>query len=172
MNLDEIKDLLKAVSDSDVTELEVELHDTKVRIRRGAQEQDAAERPPYVVVTSPGPAMGGGYQPIAAPAPAQASPPQGEPTAPAQASPPAEDDGHTLVPSPIVGTFYESSSPGSPAFVEEGDKVAVGQVLCIIEAMKLMNEIESEVAGIVVKRFVNNAQPVEYGQSLFSIKPE
>lgn len=170
MNLDEIKDLLKAVSDSDVTELEVELHDTKVRIRRGAPEQAAAERAPYVVVTSQGPSVGAGHSSIAAPAPTPAPQPQGEPATPNPA--PAEDDGHLLVPSPIVGTFYESSSPGSPAFVEEGDRVAVGEVLCIIEAMKLMNEIESEVAGVVVKRFVNNAQPVEYGQSLFSIKPE
>ena len=168
MNLDDIKDLLKAVTDSDVSELEVELHDAKVRIRRGGPERESADRPPYVVVTSAVPSAGG-YQPIA--------PPSGEPvsatrTAGAASAAPAEDEGHTLVPSPIVGTFYESSSPSSPAFVEEGDKVAVGQVLCIIEAMKLMNEIESEVAGVVVKRFVNNAQPVEYGQSLFAIKPE
>ena len=173
MNLDDIKDLLKAVSDSDVTELEVELDDAKVRIRRGGPERDAADRPPYVVVTSSAaPLAGGGYQPIAAPSGGEGADPRRQQPEPAPQPDPAEDHGHTLVPSPIVGTFYESSSPGAPAFVEEGDKVAVGQVLCIIEAMKLMNEIESEVAGIVVKRFVNNAQPVEYGQSLFAIKVE
>ncbi len=110
------------------------------------------------------------YQPsIAGHAAGDGGDPKPAPPPPSEAD---EDEGHTLVPSPIVGTFYESSSPGAPAFVEEGDKVAVGQVLCIIEAMKLMNEIESEVAGVVVKRFVKNAQPVEYGQSLFAIKPE
>jgi acetyl-CoA carboxylase biotin carboxyl carrier protein len=171
MNLDDIKDLLKAVSDSDVSELEVELHDAKVRIRRGSPERESAERPPYVVVTSAVPGSGA-YQSVAAPASEQVPAPRNDSAASSASAAPAEDEGHTLVPSPIVGTFYESSSPGAPAFVEEGDKVAVGQVLCIIEAMKLMNEIESEVAGVVVKRFVNNAQPVEYGQSLFAIKPE
>jgi acetyl-CoA carboxylase biotin carboxyl carrier protein len=76
-----------------------------------------------------------------------------------------------MVKSPIVGTFYESPSPGSPAFVKVGDAVEVGQVLCIIEAMKLMNEIESDMAGEIVKRTVANSQPVEYGQPLFAIRP-
>jgi len=170
MNLDDIKDLLKAVTDSDVSELEVELDDAKVRIRRGAPERETTQQPPYVVVTSGGaPVAGGAYPPSIAGPSGEVSDPRPAPQPQPEA---AEDDGHTLVPSPIVGTFYESSSPGAPAFVEEGDKVAVGQVLCIIEAMKLMNEIESEVAGVVVKRFVKNAQPVEYGQTLFAIKPE
>ncbi len=170
MNLDDIKDLLKAVTDSDVSELEVELDDAKVRIRRGAAERDE-QQPPYIVVTSAGAPVAGAApsQAIAAPHPGEVNEPRPAATSAAE---PAEDDSNTLVPSPIVGTFYESSSPGAPPFVEEGDKVAVGQVLCIIEAMKLMNEIESEVAGVVVKRFVKNAQPVEYGQTLFSIKPE
>ena len=73
--------------------------------------------------------------------------------------------------SPIVGTFYESPSPGSPPFVKPGDAIEAGQVLCIIEAMKLMNEIEADVSGEMVKRLVNNGQPVEYGQALFSIRP-
>ena len=76
-----------------------------------------------------------------------------------------------MVKSPIVGTFYESPSPGSPPFVKPGDKVEAGQVLCIIEAMKLMNEIEADLGGEIVKRLVNNGQPVEYGQPLFSIRP-
>ncbi|MGB7137189.1 MAG: acetyl-CoA carboxylase biotin carboxyl carrier protein, partial [Acidobacteriaceae bacterium] len=76
-----------------------------------------------------------------------------------------------VVKSPIVGTFYESPSPGSPAFVKIGDQVEVGQVLCIVEAMKLMNEIESDAAGEIVKRLVQNGQPVEYGQSLFAVRP-
>jgi acetyl-CoA carboxylase biotin carboxyl carrier protein len=75
-----------------------------------------------------------------------------------------------MIRSPIVGTFYESASPGAPPFVKVGDTVTVGQVLCIIEAMKLMNEIESDYAGEVVKKYVSNAQPVEYGQPLFAIR--
>jgi len=76
-----------------------------------------------------------------------------------------------VVKSPIVGTYYEAPSPGSPPFIKVGDEVAVGQVLCIVEAMKLMNEIESDVAGEVVKILVTNNQPIEYGQSLFAIRP-
>jgi acetyl-CoA carboxylase biotin carboxyl carrier protein len=81
------------------------------------------------------------------------------------------EEGLHIVKSPIVGTFYESPSPGSPPFVKSGDSVETGQVLCIIEAMKLMNEIEADVSGELVKRLVNNGQPVEYGQGLFSIRP-
>ena len=77
-----------------------------------------------------------------------------------------------MIRSPIVGTFYEAPSPGAPPFVKVGDTVTVGQVLCIIEAMKLMNEIESDYAGEIVKRFVSNAQPVEYGQPLFAIRAQ
>ena len=77
-----------------------------------------------------------------------------------------------MVRSPIVGTFYESPSPGSPPFVKAGDEVALGQVLCIVEAMKLMNEIESDVAGEVVKKLISNGQPIEYGQELFAIRPK
>ncbi|MFI5073280.1 MAG: acetyl-CoA carboxylase biotin carboxyl carrier protein, partial [Terriglobales bacterium] len=76
-----------------------------------------------------------------------------------------------MVKSPIVGTFYESPSPGSPPFVKNGDMVEVGQLLCIVEAMKLMNEIESDVAGEVVKKLIANGQPIEYGQELFAIRP-
>jgi acetyl-CoA carboxylase biotin carboxyl carrier protein len=82
----------------------------------------------------------------------------------------AEEDLHT-VKSPIVGTFYESPAPGAPPFVKPGDMVSAGQVLCIIEAMKLMNEIEADVSGELVKRLVANNQPVEYGQPLFAIRP-
>jgi acetyl-CoA carboxylase biotin carboxyl carrier protein len=84
---------------------------------------------------------------------------------------PSEDASLHIVKSPIVGTFYESPSPGSPAFVKIGDQVEVGQVLCIVEAMKLMNEIESDGAGEIVKRLVQNGQPVEYGQALFAVRP-
>jgi acetyl-CoA carboxylase biotin carboxyl carrier protein len=76
-----------------------------------------------------------------------------------------------MVKSPIVGTFYEAPSPGAPPFVKAGDTVAVGQVLCIVEAMKLLNEIESDVAGEIVKKLASNGQPIEYGQALFAIRP-
>jgi acetyl-CoA carboxylase biotin carboxyl carrier protein len=87
--------------------------------------------------------------------------------------PTAEDElaGAHIVKSPIVGTFYESPSPGAPPFVKPGDSVTTGQVLCIVEAMKLMNEIESDNSGTIVKCFCVNGQPVEYGQSLFAIRP-
>ena len=98
------------------------------------------------------------------------SAPAGGPAAPAKPAAPPEEDLH-VVKSPIVGTYYESPSPGAPPFIKNGDMVEAGQVLCIIEAMKLMNEIESDVAGEIVKRFVNNGQPVEYGQKLFAIRP-
>lgn len=82
-----------------------------------------------------------------------------------------EEAGLYIVRSPIVGTFYESPSPGAPAFVKPGEAVSLGQVLCIIEAMKLMNEIEAEQAGELVKQYASNGQPVEYGQALFAIRP-
>jgi acetyl-CoA carboxylase biotin carboxyl carrier protein len=98
---------------------------------------------------------------VAAPAPAAAG----------EAAAPVDDEaGLHIVKSPIVGTFYESPSPGSPAFVKPGDTVELGQVLCIVEAMKLMNEIESDVSGEIVKRFVTTGQPVEYGQKLFAVR--
>jgi acetyl-CoA carboxylase biotin carboxyl carrier protein len=98
-------------------------------------------------------------------APVAVPPPAAEPVA-------AEETGHTLVKSPIVGTFYRAPDPNSPPFVNVGDNVRVGQVLCIIEAMKLMNEIEAETAGEVVKVHHENGQPVQYGDPLFTIKPE
>jgi acetyl-CoA carboxylase biotin carboxyl carrier protein len=96
------------------------------------------------------------------------------PAPPAAPAPPKEAEPAEnlhIVRSPIVGTFYESPSPGSPPFVKPGDTVSLGQVLCIVEAMKLMNEIESDVAGEVVKKLVSNGQPIEYGQELFAIRP-
>jgi acetyl-CoA carboxylase biotin carboxyl carrier protein len=89
----------------------------------------------------------------------------------APVAPAPVEEKHHIVKSPIVGTFYESPSPGSPPFVKIGDTVEVGQVLCIVEAMKLMNEIESDASGVIVERIAASGQPVEYGQSLFSIKP-
>jgi acetyl-CoA carboxylase biotin carboxyl carrier protein len=91
---------------------------------------------------------------------------------PAAAAPPAPEENLHTVKSPIVGTFYEAPSPGAPPFVKPGDSVEVGQVLCIVEAMKLLNEIECDVAGEIVKKLANNGQPIEYGQELFVIRPK
>ena len=91
--------------------------------------------------------------------------------APAAAKPSAPDPTHTIVKSPIVGTYYDAPSPDAPPFVKVGDSVDVGQVLCIIESMKLMNEIEAEIAGTIVHKLAENGRPVEYGEALFAIRP-
>jgi acetyl-CoA carboxylase biotin carboxyl carrier protein len=159
MNLKEIKELIEFLIEKDVAEFELERGDVKVRIKRG---QVAAL---YAPAPSP---MASHFPPassvLAAGAHAAAATSAG--SAPAEA---AEEELH-LVKSPIVGTYYESPSPGSPPFVKPGDAVSQGQVLCIVEAMKLMNEIESDVTGEVVKILVSNGQPVEYGQPLFSVR--
>ena len=156
MNQKELRDLIEFLIEKDITEFELERGDVKVRIRRGGEAAAAAPAAHYV--------------PVAAPAPG-AAPLATAPAAPATGAAPVEETGLHAVKSPIVGTFYESPSPGSPPFVKVGDAVEAGQVLCIIEAMKLMNEIESDVAGEVVKKLASNGQPVEYGQALFVLKP-
>src|SRR5580700_7041630 len=150
MNQKELKELIEFLIEKDITEFELERGDVKVRIKRGTEQ--------LVSIATPG-----AYPPLApvAHAPTAAHPTQ-SPTA-KESSPKAEEGIH-MVKSPIVGTFYESPSPGSPPFVKAGDSVEAGQILCIVEAMKLMNEIESDVAGEIVKMLVNNGQPIEYGQ--------
>ena len=166
MNLDEIKELMDALAERDIQEFELERGDEKVRIRRGSS--DDGNRPPYVIV-----APGVTAPPIKEiPSPAGQEPPKPfDPPAEPVAVPESSDARLTQVNSPIVGTFFEASSPDSEPFVEVGDKVTVGQVLCIIEAMKLMNEIEAEVAGTIEKRLVSNGQAVEYGEALFAVRP-
>ncbi len=153
MNQKEIKELIEYLVEKDIAEFELERGDVKIRVKRGP----AVVAPPAAVISyaPPAPAL------VPAPTPAAAAP---------AAAPAGSEEGIEIIKSPIVGTFYESSSPGAPAFVKQGDKVAVGQVLCIVEAMKLMNEIESEAAGEIVKVLVSNGQPVEYGQPLFKIR--
>jgi acetyl-CoA carboxylase biotin carboxyl carrier protein len=167
MNQKELKELIEFLIEKDISEFELERGDVKVRIRRGDQ-RPATTTPSAVPVVMPEPRYVH-VAPLQAP-PAEAAAP---PVAPAAPSPPeaAKEKLHEIK-SPIVGTFYEAPAPGAPPFVKVGDEVQVGQVLCIIEAMKLMNEIESDVAGTIVKRLVSNAQPVEYGQVLFLIKSE
>lgn len=162
MNQKELKELIDFLIEKDISEFELERGDVKVRIKRGL---DA--RPHAITAVVP--------TPVAVPPPvASAAPLAAAPSAPAAAAAaaPAEQEGLHIVKSPIVGTFYESPAPGSPPFVKPGDMVRAGQVLCIIEAMKLMNEIEADVSGEVVKRLVANGQPVEYGQPLFSVRAQ
>ena len=160
MNQKELKELIEFLKEQDIAEFELERGDVKVRIKRGVPAVPMMGAPQSVAPSVPLP----GANPTAG---AQT---QTNPGAPAKAAADTEQGLHT-VKSPIVGTFYESPSPGSPPFVKNGDSVETGQVLCIIEAMKLMNEIEADVSGEIVKRLVNNGQPVEYGQGLFSIRP-
>jgi len=163
MNQKELRELIEFLKEQDIYEFELERGDFKVRIKR------AGEHPPPVemryVQAAPAAAP---HPPAAEHAAPSASAPAHVGAAPAAAR--AEEEGLHQVRSPIVGTYYEAPSPGSPPFVKVGDSVAAGQVLCIIEAMKLMNEIESDVAGEIVKKFASNGQPVEYGQPLFAIR--
>jgi acetyl-CoA carboxylase biotin carboxyl carrier protein len=160
MNQKELKELIEFLIEKDIAEFELERGDVKVRIKRGAAHSAAAE-PRYFAVH---PAAPGASEVVAA------STAAGSPATSKGEAPAAEEKLHMVL-SPIVGTFYEAPSPGAPPFVKPGDTVEVGQVLCIVEAMKLMNEIESDVAGEIVKKLVSNGQPIEYGQQLFAIRP-
>jgi acetyl-CoA carboxylase biotin carboxyl carrier protein len=160
MNLKELKELILFLKEEGVAEFELERGDVKVRIKRAGPQHAAAEAY-YAVPAAPPPVPELGASSAMHPPGAAA------PAAPKETDLP--ENLHT-VRSPIVGTFYESPSPGSPPFVKLGDVVSVGQVLCIVEAMKLMNEIESDVAGEVVRKLVTNGQPIEYGQELFAIR--
>jgi acetyl-CoA carboxylase biotin carboxyl carrier protein len=162
MNQKELKELIEFLIEKDIAEFELERGDVKVRIKRGVEHvAPAAPAAPHFAVH---------MAPTAAPEVSSAPSVPAPSTASAPAAPVAEAGLHT-VHSPIVGTFYECPSPGSPPFVKPGDTVEVGQVLCIVEAMKLMNEIEADVAGEIVKKLVANGQPIEYGQELFVIRP-
>jgi acetyl-CoA carboxylase biotin carboxyl carrier protein len=165
MNQKELKELVEFLIEKDITEFELERGDVKVRIKRGTpQAPMTSER--IIAVSAPHPAV---QVPIAA-APISGAPPETSAPPAAPAPPPAEE--LHMVKSPIVGTYYESPSPGSPPFVKPGDSVEIGQVLCIVEAMKLMNEIEADVAGEIVKCLMKNGQPIEYNQELFAIRPK
>jgi acetyl-CoA carboxylase biotin carboxyl carrier protein len=162
MNQKELKELIEFLIEKDIAEFELERGDVKVKIKRaGEQTVVHAHGEPrfFAVPAAPVASPELGAVPVAAP-PAAA------------AAPPAPEEGLQTVKSPIVGTFYEAPSPGAPPFVKPGDTVELGQVLCIVEAMKLLNEIESDVAGEIVKKLAVNGQPIEYGQELFVIRPK
>jgi acetyl-CoA carboxylase biotin carboxyl carrier protein len=153
MTIDEIRELINLASETGIAELEVQRGDNRVRIRR------ASFAAPQEFVVGP--------HAYTAPAPA---PPASAATA---FEPPKEngpDPNLALVKSPIVGTFYECPSPGSPPFVRIGERIQPGKVLCIIESMKLMNEIEAECSGVIESKLVMNGQPVEYGEALFGVR--
>jgi len=162
MNQKELKELIEFLIEKDIAEFELERGDVKVRIKRGAEHAVSPLHATPALV--PVPIVASPVVTNSSAAVASAAAPSAK-----EATPAAEDHLH-MVKSPIVGTFYESPSPGSPPFVKVGDKIEAGQVLCIVEAMKLMNEIESDVAGEIVKKLVNNGQPVEYGQELFAVR--
>ena len=153
MNLNEIQDLIKFVAKSGVTEVEIEQKDFKITIKSEKQKADA---PIYVQATAPlaAPAAPAPVAPAAAPAPAA-----------------SEEDKYIVVNSPMIGTFYRSAGPDKDAFVSVGQTINKGDTVCIIEAMKLFNEIESELSGKIVKVLVDDATPVEYDQPLFLVDP-
>ena len=157
MDIKQIQDLIKFVSKSGVNEVSIEEQDFKITIKTN-------QEPTYVTATVPAVA------PIAAPQVAQAAAPApvASPAAPALNA----DANLITIKSPMIGTFYRSAGPGKPSFVNIGDDINTGSVLCIVEAMKLFNEIESEVSGKIVKILVEDAQPVEFDQPLFLVEPK
>ncbi|HEX4749171.1 MAG TPA: acetyl-CoA carboxylase biotin carboxyl carrier protein [Bryobacteraceae bacterium] len=163
MTIDEIKELIHVVHETGIAELEVQRGDNRVRIRRSSAMSQDVVVPTVLSV------------PVAAPQ-AQFAQTSGLTDitghiTPPPPLPPAEDARDSVVKSPIVGTYYDAPSPGIAPFVKIGDRVEPKQVLCIIESMKLMNEIEAEMAGMLIAKHVENGRPVEYGESLFTIRP-
>ncbi|MBK0402566.1 acetyl-CoA carboxylase biotin carboxyl carrier protein [Adhaeribacter sp. BT258] len=163
MKAKELQDLIDFIAKSGLNKVNIETEEFKINITR-----DASQKVSYVAAPA-------AHAPVAAPAAAAVSAPAAAPQAPsapaAAAAPAAEGGNYQAIKAPMIGTFYRSASPESPAFVNVGDEVKKGQVICIIEAMKLFNEIEAEVSGKIVKVMVDNASPVEYDQALFMIDP-
>ncbi|HXL58506.1 MAG TPA: acetyl-CoA carboxylase biotin carboxyl carrier protein [Chitinophagaceae bacterium] len=156
MDFKQIQELIKIINKSNIGEISIEENDFKITIK---QKKEKAE----TIITAPVAA------PVYAPAPvaSAAQPAPASPSVPA----PAKADNLITIKSPMIGTFYRKSTPDKPAFVEPGDEVTPGKVVCIIEAMKLFNEIESEISGRIVKVLVEDASPVEYDQPLFLVEP-
>jgi acetyl-CoA carboxylase biotin carboxyl carrier protein len=153
MDIKQIQDLIKFVHKSGVNEVSIEENDFKITIKTN-------QAPTVVTATIPAAA------PLAAaPAPVAAAP------VPAAAPAVSESDNYITIKSPMIGTFYRSASPDKPAFVNVGDEIKAGQVLCVVEAMKLFNEIEAEISGRIVRVLVDNASPIEFDQPLFVVEP-
>lgn len=161
MDLKDIQNLIKFVAKSGASEVKLETEDVKITIKTGGDERETTTYVQQVPVSAP----------VAqAPAP-QAAPAAATPPAPADAAPATDDSKYITIKSPIIGTLYRKPSPDKPVFIEVGQTIKEGDVLCIIEAMKLFNEIESEVSGKVVKILVDDSSPVEFDQPLFLIDP-
>ncbi|MPY89847.1 MAG: acetyl-CoA carboxylase biotin carboxyl carrier protein [Luteitalea sp.] len=160
MNLDEIKQILELVREHELTEFELEQGGVKIRIQKQSAQTTIISGNPGAAVNTP---------PVAAPTTERLPAAGGAPltSTPAEA---AAGEELAIITSPIVGTFYRSAAPGAPSFADVGDVVRKGQVLCVIEAMKLMNEITSEHEGELVEVFIDNGQPVQYGERLFAIR--
>lgn len=164
MELKDIQNLIKFVAKSGASEVKLEMEDVKITIRTTSE----SDKPEATYIQQI-PAMAA--PPQAAPAPAAPVASEPAPAAPAKEAAPAEESNYITVKSPIIGTFYRKPSPDKPSFVEVGDSISTGDVLCVIEAMKLFNEIESEVSGKIVKVLVDDSSPVEFDQPLFLIDP-
>lgn len=163
MNIKEIQDLIKFVAKTGVSEVEIEQKDFKLTIK---SEDKSVREEKQIIVQAAAPAAP--VAPVAAPAPVAAAPA----AAPAPAAPAAsEEDNYITIKSPMIGTFYRSPGPDKDSFVNVGDTIGNGDTVCIIEAMKLFNEIESEVSGKIVKVLVDDSSPVEYDQPLFLVDP-
>jgi acetyl-CoA carboxylase biotin carboxyl carrier protein len=160
MDIKEIQDLIKLINKSNIGELQIEQGDFKITIRQKEEKVVSIASLPQAY-----PVM-----PAAAPAPLPAAASASE-AADRPAAKPVKEDNLVAIKSPMIGTFYRKPSPDKPLFAEVGDEVSVGKVVCIIEAMKLFNEIESEVSGRIVKILVEDATPVEYDQPLFLVDP-
>lgn len=158
MDLKLIQNILNLISENEVDEVSIEEGDFKIKVKKTGSVQQ-------VTYSQPVP------QPASNPTPA-AQPDSGESSSDESTQPAVQSHDGETVKSPIVGTYYSAPSPDEPPFIKEGDKVTKGQTLCIVEAMKIMNEIEAEFSGTVQKILVNNAQPVEYDQPLFIIKKD
>jgi len=159
MNIKDVKDLIQEILQSDISEFELEHTGTKMRLRRGSPHDTVVQTAtPAVAPIHPHPVA------LAAPVAAISTPSEAKEES-------SEDSGLHFITSPIVGTFYRAPSPGADPYVKVGDKVEDGSILCVVEAMKLMNEIPSDMAGEVVRIYVENAHPVEFGQKLFGIRP-
>jgi acetyl-CoA carboxylase biotin carboxyl carrier protein len=156
MTIEEIKELIRVVHETGIAELEVQRGDNRVRIRSAAPM--AQEH-----VTSP--------TPLSTPVPPMVSASPTTESKVHQLPARMDDDRDEIIKSPIVGTYYDSPTPESGPYIKVGDRVAAKQVLCIIESMKLMNEIESEIAGTIITKHIENGRPVEYGEALFTIRP-
>jgi acetyl-CoA carboxylase biotin carboxyl carrier protein len=164
-DINDLKELIRVVNETGIAELEIQIDQKRIRIRR------ASVSAPEVVMPTVLPTIVSPAAQVVSPPPLPVAQPELPALTPPVAPASKESANDVVVKSPIVGTYYDAPSPGVPPFVKIGDRVEPKQVLCIIESMKLMNEIEAEIAGTVTAKFIENGRPVEYAESLFTIRP-